>query len=41
MPISKHDYYWNPKKSPYNFERYDSKLESYIDLTPFLVPPAS
>ena len=30
MLISKHDYYWNPKKSPYNFERYDSKLESFM-----------
>ncbi len=30
MPISKHDNYWNPKKSPYNFERYDSQLESFM-----------
>lgn len=30
MLTSKHDYYWNPKKSPYNFERYDSKLESLM-----------
>ena len=27
MPISKHGDYWNPRKSPYNFEKYDSKLE--------------
>ncbi len=30
MPISKHDIYWNPKKSPYNFEKYDSKLECWM-----------
>jgi len=27
MQISKHGIYWNPKKSPYNFEKHDSKLE--------------
>ena len=30
MPISKHDIYWDPKKSPYNFEKYDSKLECWM-----------
>ncbi len=30
MPISKHDIYWNPKKSPYNFERHDSNLELWM-----------
>ena len=29
MPISKHGIY-NPVKSPYNFEKYDSKLESFM-----------
>ncbi len=27
MAISKHGTFWNPKKSPYNYERYDSDLE--------------
>ncbi len=27
MAISKHGTYPDPKKSPYNFEKYDSKLE--------------
>ena len=27
MAISKHGDFWNPKKSPYNFERFDSDLE--------------
>ena len=27
MPISKHGLKWNPEKSAYNFERYDSGLE--------------
>ena len=27
MPVSKHGDYPSPKKSPYNFEKYDSKLE--------------
>ncbi len=27
MAISKHGDFWNPKKSPYNFERSDSDLE--------------
>lgn len=27
MQISKHDIYWGPQKSPYNFEKYDSNLE--------------
>ena len=27
MAISKHGVFWNPKKSPYNFERFDSDLE--------------
>ncbi|OIP25871.1 MAG: hypothetical protein COW22_05120 [Chloroflexi bacterium CG15_BIG_FIL_POST_REV_8_21_14_020_46_15] len=30
MPISKHGIYWNPKKSPYNFEKYDSNLEQMM-----------
>jgi len=30
MQISKHDIYPNPKKSPYNFEKYDSKLECWM-----------
>ena len=27
MAISKHGTFWNPTKSPYNLERYDSDLE--------------
>lgn len=27
MAISKHGEYWNPKKSPWNFERFQSDLE--------------
>ena len=27
MEISKHGVFWDPKKSPYNFERYQSDLE--------------
>ena len=27
MEISRHGELWNPKKSPYNFERYQSDLE--------------
>ncbi len=27
MAISKHGDFWNPKKSPYNFEKYQSDLE--------------
>ena len=27
MPISRHGDYWDVKKSPYNFEKYDSLLE--------------
>ena len=27
MAISKRGEFWNPKKSPYNFERFDSDLE--------------
>ena len=27
MAVSKRGIYENPKKSPYNFERYDSDLE--------------
>ena len=27
MELSKHGVFWDPKKSPYNFERYDSDLE--------------
>ena len=27
MAISKHGEFWNPKKSPYNFERFQSDLE--------------
>jgi len=27
MAISKHGEVWNPKKSPYNYERYSSDLE--------------
>ncbi len=27
MAISKHGTFWNPTKSPYNFERFDSGLE--------------
>ena len=27
MEISKHGVFWAPKKSPYNFERYQSDLE--------------
>ena len=27
MQISKHGEFWNPTKSPYNFERYQSGLE--------------
>ncbi len=27
MAISKHGDFWDPKKSPYNFERFDSDLE--------------
>lgn len=27
MAISKHGEFWNPQKSPYNFERYQSDLE--------------
>ena len=27
MAISKHGDFWNPKKSPFNFERYQSDLE--------------
>ncbi len=27
MAISKHGIFWNPQKSPYNFERYQSGLE--------------
>lgn len=27
MAISKHGDFWNPKKSPYNFERFDSDME--------------
>ena len=27
MALSKHGDFWNPKKSPYNFERFDSDLE--------------
>jgi len=30
MQISKHDNYLNPQKSPYNFEKYDSKLELWM-----------
>ena len=30
MQISKHGIYPNPKKSPYNFEKYDSKLECWM-----------
>ena len=27
MAISKHGEFWNPKKSPYNYERFQSDLE--------------
>lgn len=27
MAISKHGEFWHPKKSPYNFERYQSDME--------------
>ena len=27
MAISKHGEFWNPKKSPWNFEKYQSELE--------------
>ena len=27
MAISKHGDFWNPEKSPYNFERYQSDME--------------
>jgi hypothetical protein len=27
MQLSKHGIYWNPQKSPYNLEKYESKLE--------------
>jgi len=30
MSVSKHDIYWDPQKSPYNFEKYDSKLEFWM-----------
>lgn len=30
MQISKHGIYEQPKKSPYNFEKYDSQLELFM-----------
>ena len=30
MPTSKHGIYEEPQKSPYNFERYDSRLEFWM-----------
>ncbi|MGI2335729.1 MAG: TnsA endonuclease N-terminal domain-containing protein [Dehalogenimonas sp.] len=30
MQISKHEIFWNPKKSPYNFEKYQSRLEQWM-----------
>jgi len=30
MQISKHGIYWNPKKSPYNFEKYQAQQEMWM-----------
>lgn len=32
MAISKHGIFWNPQKSPYNFERFQSNLENKMML---------
>ena len=34
MAISIHGQYANPKKSPWNFEKYQSDLENYLQNLP-------